>query len=171
MEDGDLGASVFTARTARPVGRVSFAPGSSLFFSCVADAGTGSITVGENTNVQDNTLLRAGAGEIVIGRDVTVGHNVRMADARVGRNTLIGMGAVLAPGTVVRDDVLLAAGSTTEPGQVIESGWMWGGRPARAMSRLDEPRRAGMAANVATYCDYARLLREAQRAMPGPARD
>ncbi len=160
----DLGEEVFTARTARCAGRVSFAPGSSLFFSCVADAGTGAITVGADTCVQDNSILRAGEGEIVIGREVTVGHNVRMAEAvRIGAKALIGMGAVLAAGTTVRDDVLLAAGSTTEPGQVLESGWMWGGRPAKPMARLDAPRRAGMAQNIVTYCDYARLFRDVQR--------
>ena len=73
------------------------------------------------------------------------------------------MGAVLAPGTIVGDDVLLAAGSTTKPGQVIGSGWMWGGRPAKPISRLDEPRRAGMAQNIVTYCEYSQLLRAAQR--------
>ncbi len=158
----DLGASVFTALTARCAGRVAFAPGASLFFSCVADAGTGAIDVGADTCVQDNSILRAGAGELVIGREVTVGHNVRMADVRIGARSLVGMGAVLAAGTLVQDDVLLAAGSTTEPGQVLESGWMWGGRPAKPISRLDGPRRAGMAQNIVTYCDYARLFRDAQ---------
>ena len=163
----DLGPNVFTALTARCAGRVAFAPGSSLFFSCRADAGTGAISVGADTCVQDNSILRAGAGELVIGREVTVGHNVRMADVRIGARSLIGMGAVLAAGTLVRDDVLLAAGSTTEPGQVLESGWMWGGRPARPISRLDEPRRVGMAQNIVTYCDYARQFRDAQAGLTG----
>ncbi len=163
----ELGEGVFAALTAACAGALSFAPGSSLFFSCLADAGTGTIAVGANTNVQDNTLLRAGDGAIAIGADTTVGHNVRMAATataacRVGAKALVGMGAVLAPGTVVEDDVLLAAGSTSGPGQVIESGWMWGGRPAKPISRLDEPRRAGMAQNIATYCEYSRMLREAQ---------
>ena len=154
---------VFVAATARCAGRVCFAPGSSLFFSCVADAGTGSIAVGRDTNVQDNSVLRAGGADIVIGAETTVGHNVRMSGAvRVGDKALVGMGAVLADGTVVRDDVLIAAGSTTEPGQEVESGWMWGGRPAKAISRLDEARRAGMAQNVLTYREYSQLFRRVQ---------
>lgn len=159
----DFGDAVFIAYTAQRSGRLTFSPGSSLFFSCVADAGTGSIFVGEDTNVQDNTILRAGGGAIVIGRDTTVGHNVRMGPARVGDGALVGMGAVLAPETWVQDDVLLAAGATTTPGQVLESGWMWGGRPAVRMAKLDGARRKIMSDNVATYCQYSQRFRRAQQ--------
>ena len=163
----DFGADVFIARTAQRNGRISFSPGSSLFFSCVADAGTGTIFVGENTNVQDNTVIRVSAGETVIGRNVTVGHNVRMGEVRVGDHTLIGMGAHLVDGVWVQDDVLLAAGATTESGQVLESGWMWGGRPAKPISKLDAARRDGMAENVRQYCEYARTFHRLQEAHVG----
>jgi carbonic anhydrase/acetyltransferase-like protein (isoleucine patch superfamily) len=134
-----------------------------LFFSCVADAGSGIISIGENTNIQDNTVMRAGSGEVVIGRDTTVGHNVRMGAARVGANALVGIGAILAEGTVIEDHVLLAAGATTEPGQVLDAGWMWAGRPARALSKLDDAKHAMMAQNILTYCDYSRTFRRLQQ--------
>ena len=155
----DFGGDVFIAHTAQRAGRLMCAPGSSLFFSCLADAGTGAIYIGENTNVQDNSILRADLGEIVIGRDTTIGHNVAMGPARVGDNTLVGISAVLAADTWVQDDVLLAGAAHTEPGQVLESGWMWGGRPAKALSRLDEARRTMMRSNVRHYLDYARAFR------------
>ncbi len=156
--------AVFIARTARCAGRVSFEPGSSLFFSCVADAGAGSITVGANTNIQDNSVLRAGAGEIVIGPDTTIGHNVQIAAARIGARALIGIGAVLGQGTVIEDSVLLAAGATTDAGQVLETGWLWGGRPAKPLSRLDEAKRDMMARNIMTYCDYSQTFSRLQKA-------
>ena len=160
----DFGDAVFIAHTAQRAGRLSFSPGSSLFFSCVAHAGTGTIFVGANTNIQDNTILRAGAGDIVIGRDTTIGHNVAAGACRIGDAALVGMGVVLAAGTWVQDDVLLAAGSTTTPAQVLESGWMWGGRPAAKMSKLDVARRKGMAENIATYCEYSQAFRAVQQA-------
>ena len=158
----DFGDAVFIAHTAQRAGRLICAPGSSLFFSCVADAALGSIYIGANTNVQDNTLMRAGNGEIVIGRDTTIGHNVRMGPARVGDGSLVGIGAVLAEGTWIQDDVLLAAGARTAPGQVLESGWMYGGRPASAMSRLDEARRGMMRVNIAHYLGYSQAFRKIQ---------
>lgn len=112
--------------------------------------------------MQDNTLIRAGDGETIIGRETTVGHNVRMGPGRVGDFSLVGIGAVLADDTWIQDDVLLAAGATTERGQVLESGWMWGGRPAKALSRLDEAKRHMMKANIETYCGYGRAFRRLQ---------
>lgn len=160
----DFGEAVFIARTAQRFGRLICAPGSSLFFSCVADAGTGSIFVGENTNVQDNTVIRVGTGEAVIGRETTIGHNVRMDAARIGDFSLVGIGAVLAEDTWIQDDVLLAAGATTQQGQVLESGFMWGGRPAHKMTELDEAKRKMMRDNIKTYCEYSQVFRRVQLA-------
>ncbi len=154
---------VFVARTAVVSGRVDFAPGSGLFFSCVADAGTGTIRIGADTNIQDNTIIRAGAGAAAIGRGVTVGHNVVIGAARIGDDALVGMAARIADGVVVEGDVLVAAGATTEPGQVLGAGWLWGGRPARALSRLDDDRRATMRLTVEHYGGYMRTFGRLQR--------
>jgi carbonic anhydrase/acetyltransferase-like protein (isoleucine patch superfamily) len=154
--------AVFVARTARLHGRVALAPGSSVFFSCILEATSSPIVVGPNVNVQDNCALHARTEGLVIERDTTLGHNVTAGDGRIGSGCLIGMGARLSPGTVVEADVLLAAGSTTDPGQVLASGWLWGGRPARALSRLDADRRAMMARTVASYAAYGRAYRRLQ---------
>ena len=47
---------------------------------------------------------------------------------------------------------------------MLESGWMWGGRPARKMSKLDEARRKVMAENIVTYCQYSQVFRAVQQA-------
>ena len=159
----DFGDAVFMATTAQRAGHLDFAPGSSLFFSCVADAGTGSIRVGADTNIQDNTILRPGSGTLVIGAQTTIGHNVRMGAATVGANALVGIGAVLADGTVIQDDVLLAAGATTEPGQILDSGWLWGGRPAKPIAKLNAARRETMAQNIVNYCGYSQTFRRLQQ--------
>ncbi|AWN46588.1 gamma carbonic anhydrase family protein [Methylobacterium terrae] len=154
--------TVFVARTARLHGRIGLAAGASVFFSCLLDAAAGPIVIGANVNVQDNCALHTRGEGLVIERDTTLGHNVRAADGRIGPNCLVGMGARLGPGTVVEGDVLLAAGSATDPGQVLDSGWLWGGRPARALSRLDAERRAMMARTVASYAAYGRAYRKLQ---------
>ncbi|MCF4129202.1 gamma carbonic anhydrase family protein [Methylobacterium sp. SyP6R] len=159
--------SVFVARTARLHGRVALAPGASVFFSCILDAAVGPIVIGANVNVQDNCAIHTRADGLVIERDTTLGHNVTVGDGRIGPNCLIGMGARLGPGTVVEADVLLAAGSATDPGQVLEAGWLWGGRPARALSRLDGERRAMMARIVAGYAAYGRAYRRLQAGAEG----
>lgn len=147
----------FVAATATVEGDVALEPGASVFFGCTVAAGDGRIVIGANTNVQDNSVL---SGDVIIGADTTIGHNVTMEPCTVGANALIGMGAVLAAGTRVEDDVLVAAGSLTTPGQVLESGWLWGGRPAVRMKPLDEARRAMMRATITQYCLYAEQFRQ-----------
>ena len=149
----------FVAATAWLAGQVALAPGASVFFGCRLRAA--SLVVGENTNVQDNCVIETG-GEVTIGRETTLGHNVRMASGRVGDRSLVGIGAVLAEGTVVEDDVLVAAGTRTTAGQVLDGGWLWGGRPAKPLKRLDAARRAMMADTVRHYVAYAQAFREAQ---------
>lgn len=155
-------ADVFVGRTARLAGRVDLAAGVSILFGCRLDAAHAPIAIGANTNVQDNTRIDASEGGVVIGPGTTIGHNVQIRASRIGANALIGIGSDLAAGTVVDDDVLLAAGSTTTPQQQLEGGWLWGGRPARPMSRLNDARRAAMQDIVDQYRGYGAAYRAAQ---------
>jgi carbonic anhydrase/acetyltransferase-like protein (isoleucine patch superfamily) len=160
-------ASVYLAATARCSARLHLAHGASLWFGCVvlaqdpATPGPG-VHLAAGCNVQDNSVIRTGPAGLQIGADCTVGHNVLLHDGVIGARVLIGMGSVLAPGTVVQDQVLLAAGSITTPGQVLESGWLWGGRTARAIARLDERKLDLIRRSAATYRDYARGFAQAQ---------
>jgi gamma-carbonic anhydrase len=161
----EVEASVFVARTARLRGRVSLGAGSSVLFCCDLAAEVGPIVVGADTNIQDNTVIRTRADGVVIGRDTTIAHNVRIADCRIGARALIGIGATIAAGTLIADDVMLAAGATTDPGQILEAGYLWGGRPARILAPLDAEKRAMMIRIVEGYCQHGREYRAAQEAL------
>lgn len=154
---------VFVAASAKLSGKIVAVGENGIWFGCRLDAGEHEIRIGCNTNIQDNTTIRCVERIVDIGRDATIGHNVLMTDCTVGDASLIGMGAVVAPGTVVEPDVLLAAGAFTLPGQVLQSGWLYGGRPARKLSQLDEKKRSIIRLTWPTYCDYARRFDDAQR--------
>lgn len=154
---------MFVAATARIAGRVAGAGGNGIWHGCEIDGGTFGITLGADTNIQDNSTLLAADAPVRIGTRVTVGHNVTMTDCIVGDGSLIGIGAVLAPGTRVGREVLLAAGARTDPGQVLEDGHLYAGRPARRLKPLDAGKRAMIAAIWPHYIDYARAFAAAQR--------
>jgi carbonic anhydrase/acetyltransferase-like protein (isoleucine patch superfamily) len=160
---------VFVAATASGRGALAMEAGSSLWFGCLVEAGDAGVDIATGSNVQDNSVLIASAGKVKIGADCTVGHNVRLSGCTIGARALVGMGSVVAVGTQIADDVMLAAGSTTDPGQWLESGWLWGGRPARPMSRLDERRRALIQGSAVIYRSYAREFAASQAAGPAPA--
>ncbi len=160
--------SAFIAKTASLAGSIALGDRSSVFFGCTFDARQYEISVGANTNIQDNTRILCASGSTVIGRDVTVGHNVLIHDCRIGGRSLIGIGATVASGTVIEEEVLLAAGAVTLPGQTLESGWLWGGRPARPLTRLDDAKRAMMTTIIEHYCGYAQAYKRAQEALASP---
>ncbi len=153
---------IFTGRTARIDGRVDAAERSSVFFGCDLIATGGVIRIGARTNVQDNSILRAEGRDLVIGAETTIGHNVQMTDCTIANHVLVGMGARIAPGTEVQTDVLVAAGTVTEPGQVLTSGMLWGGHPARPIAEMNDARRAVFTSTITHYCDYAEAFRKAQ---------
>jgi carbonic anhydrase/acetyltransferase-like protein (isoleucine patch superfamily) len=169
LSDGELRAldsrdsQNFVARTAALSGDVVLSAQASVFFSCVLDAGESTISVGDNSNIQDNTWIRCDSDRVAIGRDTTLGHNVDVRDCTIGNRCLIGIGSVLTAGTIVEDDVLLAAGSTTVPSQRLSSGFLWAGRPARSLSKLDDSKREMMRLIVEQYCGYANAFREVQQ--------
>jgi carbonic anhydrase/acetyltransferase-like protein (isoleucine patch superfamily) len=161
--------SVFIASTAAVKGHLIAAEASSIWFSNSFDAGDAAISIGARTNIQDNTAIRCSTRQGVnIGRDSTVGHNVTLHDCAIGNGSLIGIGSVVAKGTIVQDRVLLAASARTAPGQVLESGWMYGGNPARRMSRLDEGKHTLIDIIIGQYCQYARDFLALERVPAAP---
>ena len=157
--------SAWIAPTAVIIGDVEIGPDSSVFYGCVLRGDVNAIRIGARTNIQDNTVIRCTTQQgVSIGPDSTVGHNVTLGDCRVGGGSLIGIGSTVAPGTIVEDRVLLAASARTIPGQILESGWMYGGNPARQMSRLDAGKHTLIDIIIGQYCEYARNFQAAARA-------
>ncbi len=160
-----IDSSVFIASTARVRGELIAAASTGIWFSNDFDAGSGVISIGLRTNVQDNTVIRCTAQGTAIGADTTIGHNVTMADCTIGNRCLIGIGSHVAQGTVVEDHVLLAASARTQPGQILESGWLYAGNPAKKLAPLDQGKRDMIAMIIGHYCQYAMDYKTAEQAL------
>lgn len=107
----DLGAA-FVAGNAVVVGDVTLQPGSTVWYGAVIRGDEGPITIGENTNIQDNAVLHCDPGShILLGRDVTVGHGAIVHGAEVGDGSLIGMHATLLDGCRVGRGCIIGAGA------------------------------------------------------------
>lgn len=159
VDAADTALDCFVALSARVRGAVSVGEGVGIWYGCRLDAGRHRIIIGAGTNVQDNSTLVCDGADLVIAPDVTIGHNVTLTDCIVESGSLVGIGALLAPGTVVESDVLVAAGAQTEPGQRLTTGQVWAGRPARPIGTMDDRRRAMLAGTLSTYRDYAARFR------------
>jgi carbonic anhydrase/acetyltransferase-like protein (isoleucine patch superfamily) len=148
----------FVADTACLAGEVQMAAGSSVWYGCRLEAGKAPITIGVRCNVQDNSVLRAGVGGVSLGAETTIGHNVFLEDCKVGARCLVGIGSRIAPGTTIADDAFVAAGAVTDPGQHLQGGLIWGGKPARPLGPLDDAKRAMILRTAQVYQGYAQAL-------------
>jgi carbonic anhydrase/acetyltransferase-like protein (isoleucine patch superfamily) len=149
--------AAFVAPNAVVAGAVSVAADAGVWFATVCRAESAEIRIGARTSVQDNSILVASeAGAIVIGDDVTVGHNARLGACTIGNGCLIGMGCVIADGVVVEDGAAVAARAQVEPGTVVDAGAIWAGRPARPFRALTADENAFFRRGKDIYVGYAR---------------
>lgn len=156
-----IAARSYVAPGALLAGDVRLASEVGIWFGCVLCAGGASIAVGEGSNVQDNSFLvtEAGRGAIRIGRNVTIGHNVRMGACTIGDDSLIGMGAELEDGVVVERGGIVAARAYVRAGTLVKAGHIWAGRPARAFRPVSEVEKKSFQRGKEVYVGYARDYR------------
>src|SRR5690348_5004275 len=122
------------------IGRVRLLKGASVWFGAVLRGDNDWITIGENSNVQDNSVIHTDPGQpTTIGSNVTVGHKVILHSTTVGNNSLIGMGSTLLNRSRIGNNCLVGANSLVTEGKEFEDGVMVLGAPARAARHLKEP--------------------------------
>ena len=122
---------------ARVNGKVELGAGCSVWYNAVIRGDEAPITVGENTNIQDNCTLHTSFGHpLRVGNGVTVGHNAILHGCAVGDNTLIGMGAIVLDGAVIGRDCIVGAGALVTKGTVVPDGTMALGTPAKVRRSL-----------------------------------
>ena len=150
-------AKSYVAPNALVAGTVDIADDASVYFGCAVVAGDGHISIGPRTNVQDNSLLvtDAARGPLILGADVTIGHNVRMGSASIGDHALIGMGSQVGDGVVVEEGGCIGARAEVSAGSVIKAGWIWVGRPAFAFRQIKPDERETFAQGARVYVRYA----------------
>ncbi|MFK8029297.1 MAG: gamma carbonic anhydrase family protein [Gammaproteobacteria bacterium] len=154
-----LGERVFVDPSAVVIGQVTLADDVSIWPLVVARGDVNYIEIGARSNIQDGSVLHVASTHnmppdgfpLVIGEDVLVGHKVMLHGCRVGDRCLIGMDSIVMDGAVIEQDVLLAAGSLVAPGKVLESGYLYQGRPARRVRALSEAEMNKLSSGAAHY--------------------
>ncbi len=151
-----IDAEAFVAPTAVVVGAVTLGPRASIWYGAVARADHETIEIGERSNVQDGSTLHSDPGSpLVIGRGVTVGHNVVLHGARVDDDVLVGMGSVVMNGAHIGSGSIVAAGAVVTQGKVFPPRSVIAGIPAKVVRQATDDDLAHIQGNAAAY--YERL--------------
>lgn len=126
-----LGKGCYVAPGAQVIGRAEFGQNVSIWHNCVVRADVNVIRIGENTNVQDLSMLHVTEKDsLTLGKNTSLGHSVVLHGCKIGDGCLIGMGAIILDGAEIGDNCLVAAGSLVSPGKKFPAGSMIKGRPA-----------------------------------------
>lgn len=147
----------FVADGARLIGAVTLSAGSSVWYNAVLRADSAPITIGPDSNVQDNVSVHVDDGHPVnIGANVSIGHNAVVHGCTIGDGSLVGMGAVILSGVVIGDGCLVAGGAVVLGGTVVPAGSLVAGVPAKVRRLLSDEEREGLIANADIYLRHSR---------------
>ncbi len=152
-----IDASAWVADNAQVIGNVTLAENVSVWFGVVARGDTSSIAIGAGSNIQDNSVLHADHGmPLMIGENVTVGHQVMLHGCTVGDGSLIGIGAVVLNGAIIGKHCLVGAGALVTEGKAFPDGSMIIGSPAKAVRQLSPEQIEGLKTIAHHYVENAR---------------
>ena len=150
--------AAFVAPNATVQGDVILKAGSTVWYGAVLRGDDGTLTIGENSNVQDNAVLHTGPGlDVTIGRGVSIGHGAIVHGCTVGDNCLIGMHATILNGAVIGAGSLIAAGALVPEKMVVPAGSLVIGVPGKVMHPVSAAQAAGIKANGEEYLELAKL--------------
>ena len=152
--------SAWVADNAQVLGRVQLGERASIWFGAVLRGDTESIRVGEDSNVQDNSVLHADEGmPLVVGARVTVGHQVMLHGCTIGDESLIGIGATVLNGARIGKHCLVGAGSLVTEGKEFPDGSLIMGSPAKVVRALTPEQIEGLRRSAAHYVENAERYR------------
>lgn len=144
--------SVFIADSADVMGKVVLKQGASVWFNAVIRGDCDVIEVGERSNIQDGAVLHCDPGQpLIIGDDVTVGHNAMIHCREVGDRTLVGINAVILDGARVGADCIIGANALVKAGAVIPDGSLVVGSPGKVVRENDEQAKQLLLGSAAHY--------------------
>lgn len=131
--------NAFLAQGCIVKGNISIGSESGIWYNTVLRSEEGTITIGQGTNIQDLSLVHTDPGmNLHIGNYVTIGHKAVIHNLKIGDNTLIGMGAILQNNAEIGANCIIGAGSLVTEGVIIPDGQVWFGSPAKYRRPITE---------------------------------
>jgi carbonic anhydrase/acetyltransferase-like protein (isoleucine patch superfamily) len=133
-------------------GHVILKKNASVWFGAVLRGDNEPITIGENSNVQDNSVLHTDIGSpLTIGANVTIGHMVMLHGCTIGDGTLIGIGSIVMNGAKIGKNCLVGAGALITEGKEFPDGSMILGSPAKTVRELTPEQAAHLGFGAQNY--------------------
>jgi carbonic anhydrase/acetyltransferase-like protein (isoleucine patch superfamily) len=156
-----LGEGAWVAESAEVIGRVELHQNANVWPKVVVRGDNDLIQIGEGSNVQDASILHTDPGyPLIIGKQVTIGHQVMLHGCQIGDGSLIGIGAVILNGAKIGKNCLVGAGALVTEGKEFPDGSMILGSPAKVAKTLTPEQMAGIEAIAGRYIKNSQRYRQ-----------
>ncbi|WP_049757579.1 gamma carbonic anhydrase family protein [Candidatus Puniceispirillum marinum] len=164
----EIDASAFIAATAAIIGAVRIGKNSSIWHQVTVRGDNNYITIGEGTNIQDNSCVHIDSitYPTIIGNFVTIGHSAIIHACTIGDYGFVGMGGIVMDGATIEATGMLAAGAMLTAGKTIPAGELWAGRPAKKMRDLTAKELTFNQRSAHHYIEVARAHRLGEDGAP-----
>jgi carbonic anhydrase/acetyltransferase-like protein (isoleucine patch superfamily) len=161
----EIRGDYFIADSADVIGSVVLENNASVWFNAVVRGDCDLITIGENSNVQDGSVLHADIGvPLTIGRNVTVGHKVMLHGCTIGDNSLIGINAVILNGAKIGKYCIIGANALIPEGKEIPDFSLVMGSPGKVVKEIGDAQKAMLELSALHYVEnFKRFKRDLKR--------
>ena len=155
-----ISASAWVADSAQVIGNVELAENASVWFNVVMRGDNETLRLGRNSNIQDGSVVHSDPGfPVMLGDNVTVGHQVMLHGCSVGDGSLIGIQAVVLNGAKIGRNCLVGAGALVTEDKEFPDGSLIVGSPARVVRQLTLEQIEGLQRAAKHYVQNARRYR------------
>jgi gamma-carbonic anhydrase len=157
-----IGNNCFLADNATIVGEVIMGDNCSVWFNAVVRGDVNSITIGNNTNIQDGAVIHCTyqKAATLIGNEVSIAHNAVVHGCTIEDRVLIGMGAIVMDHAIVKTGSIVAAGAIVLQNTVIEAGSIYAGNPAKFIKKVSPEQMEIITRTARNYIYYMEWFRE-----------
>ena len=157
-----FGENCFLADNATVVGEVVMGNNCSVWFNAVVRGDVHSITIGNNTNIQDGAVIHCTykKARVVIGNNVSIAHNAEVHGCTIHNNVLIGMNAVVMDNAVVQSGAIVAAGAVVLANTIVEGGFIYAGTPAKKVKPVEGELKDIFERTAGNYIRYSKWFTE-----------
>lgn len=133
--------SCFVAPNATVVGSVTLNDQASIWFGAVVRGDGGPILIGRGSNVQDNAVVHCRRGDAtLIGNNVSIGHGAVVHGCTIENDVLIGIGAIILDGAVIKSRTVIGAGALVPPREKVGPNVLYLGQPPNVTLLYPQPR-------------------------------
>lgn len=158
-----ISPSAFIAENAVIQGNITIEENVSVWFGCVIRSEKARVVIHKNSNVQDLCVIHTDKGfDTIVEEGVSIGHRAIIHGARIGKNSLVGMGAILMNGAVIGENCVIGAGSVITENTEIPDNSLVVGIPGKVIKKVSQEQITGNEKNALMYVEEGQEYKENQ---------